>query len=162
MLVGDGSIGEFYSVAFTNGYQQTDTGTKMVHAGSNTKSQIIAKSISLDYSRNSYRGLVKVLPNAIKTRNYSQCDSLLVGKNSKANTFPYVEIQNNSTKVEHEASTSCIGEEQILYLLQRGLNHEEAISLTINGFCKDVFNKLPFEFASEVNELLNLKVEKTN
>jgi Fe-S cluster assembly protein SufB len=120
----------------------------MVDAGSNTKSQIIAKSISLDYSRNSYVSLVKVLPNAIKTQNYSQCDLLLIGKNSKANTFPYVEIQNNFTKVEHEASTPCIGEEQISYLLQRGLNHEEAISPKIN---ENVFNKLPFEFASEVD-----------
>lgn len=131
----------------------------MVHLGQNTKSRIIAKGISAGHSKNTYRGLIKIGPKALNTQNYSQCDSLLLGKNSTANTFPYIEVQNSSTKIEHEASTSKIAEEQLFYLLQRGINQEEAIALMVNGFCKEVFNELPFEFASEADRLLNLKLE---
>lgn len=159
ILAGDSSIGEFYSIALTTNYQEADTGTKMVHLGQNTKSRIIAKGISAGHSKNTYRGLVKIGPKALNTQNYSQCDSLLLGKNSTANTFPYIEVQNSSTKIEHEASTSKIAEEQLFYLLQRGINQEEAIALMVNGFCKEVFNELPFEFASEADRLLNLKLE---
>lgn len=159
VLSGDSSIGEFYSVALTNNYQEADTGTKMVHLGQNTKSRIISKGISTGCSKNSYRGLVKIGPKARNTKNYSQCDSLLIGKNSIANTFPYIEAQNSYTQVEHEASTSRIAEEQLFYLLQRGISTEEAISLMVNGFCKEVFNELPLEFASEADRLLSLKLE---
>lgn len=161
ILAGNYSQGEFYSVALTNNYQQADTGTKMIHIGKNTKSRIISKGISAKSSRNSYRGLVKIGPNASKSRNYSQCDSLLLGNQSSANTFPYIQVQNASSQVEHEASTSKIGEEQIFYFLQRGIDLEQAISLMISGFCRDVFIELPMEFALEADKLLNLKLEGT-
>ena len=161
ILAGNYSQGEFYSVALTNNYQQADTGTKMIHIGKNTKSRIISKGISAKSSRNSYRGLVKIGPNASKSRNYSQCDSLLLGNKSSANTFPYIHVQNASSQVEHEASTSKIGEEQIFYFLQRGIDLEQAISLMISGFCRDVFIELPMEFALEADKLLNLKLEGT-
>nr|YP_009294444.1 cysteine desulfurase activator complex subunit SufB [Asparagopsis taxiformis]AOM65927.1 cysteine desulfurase activator complex subunit SufB [Asparagopsis taxiformis] len=161
ILAGNNSIGEFASVALTNNYQQADTGSKMIHIGQDTKSRIISKGISAGYSINTYRGLVKVGPKASNARNYSQCDSLLIGNKCQANTFPYIQIQNPSAKIEHEASTSKIGEEQIFYFLQRGINIEEAISLMISGFCKAVFNELPMEFAMEADRLLNLKLEGT-
>ena len=159
ILASNSTIGEFYSVALTSNYQQADTGTKMVHLAPNTKSRIISKGISTGNSKNSYRGLVKIGPRACNTKNYSQCDSLLIGKNCSANTFPYIEVQNSYTKIEHEASTSRIAEEQLFYLLQRGIGAEEAISLMVNGFCKEVFNELPLEFASEADRLLSLKLE---
>ena len=159
ILAGQDSLGEFYSIALTSNYQKADTGTKMVHLGSGTKSRIISKGISAGYSQNSYRGLVKIGPNAKNTKNYSQCDSLLIGSDSSANTFPYIEAQNSDTQVEHEASTSRIAEEQLFYLTQRGIENEEAIALMVNGFCKEVFNELPLEFASEADRLLNLKLE---
>nr|YP_009541574.1 cysteine desulfurase activator complex subunit SufB [Synarthrophyton chejuense]AYR05583.1 cysteine desulfurase activator complex subunit SufB [Synarthrophyton chejuense] len=161
VLAGQNSIGEFASVALTNNYQQADTGSKMIHIGSNTKSRILSKGISAGKSINNYRGLVKVCPKANNARNYSQCDSLLIGKKCQANTFPYIQIQNPSAKIEHEASTSKIGEEQIFYFLQRGIEIEAAISLMISGFCKDIFNELPMEFAMEADRLLNLKLEGT-
>lgn len=161
ILAGKNSIGEFASVALTNHFQQADTGSKMIHIGPNTRSRIISKGISTGKSVNSYRGLVKVGPKAKYARNYSQCDSLIIGNQSKANTFPYIQVQNAYAKVEHEASTSKIGEEQIFYFLQRGINTEEAICLMISGFCKDVFNELPMEFAMEADRLLNLKLEGT-
>ena len=159
ILLGDDSVGEFYSVALTNHKQQADTGTKMVHIGRNTKSTIISKGISAGESSNSYRGLVKVLPKAEGARNFSQCDSMLIGHASSASTFPYIEVQNRSARVEHEATTSKIGEEQLLYFQQRGIPTEEAISMIINGFCKDVFRELPMEFAVEATKLLSLKLE---
>lgn len=159
VLAGDNSIGEFYSVALTNNKQQADTGTKMVHIGKNTRSTIISKGISAGKSNNSYRGLVKVGPKADGARNYTQCDSMLIGDRSQANTFPYIQSQNATAKIEHEASTSKIGEDQIFYFLQRGISAEDAVSMIINGFCKDVFNKLPMEFASEADKLLSLKLE---
>ncbi|MBK8727690.1 MAG: Fe-S cluster assembly protein SufB [Holophagaceae bacterium] len=159
VLIGDGSIGEFYSVALTNHKQQADTGTKMIHIGRNTKSTIISKGISAGESSNSYRGLVKVMPKADGARNFSQCDSMLIGANCSANTFPYLEVQNRTAKVEHEATTSKIGEEQLFYFQQRGIPSEEAISMIINGFCKDVFRELPMEFAVEATKLLSLKLE---
>ena len=159
LLVGDNSQGEFYSVALTNNYQQADTGTKMVHIGKNTRSRIISKGISAGKSKNSYRGFVNVLNKAVGARNYSQCDSLLIGDLSNANTFPYISVQNSTTKIEHEASTSKIGEEQIFYFLQRGINIEKAIELMISGFCKEIFTELPLEFAAEADKLLTLKLE---
>jgi Fe-S cluster assembly protein SufB len=159
ILIGDNSIGEFYSVALTNNYQQADTGTKMIHLGKKTKSKIISKGISAGYSKNSYRGFVKMSQKAFNARNYSQCDSLLIGNLSQANTFPYIQVQNSTSKVEHEASISKIGEEQIFYFLQRGISLEQTISLIISGFCQDVFNKLPLEFAAESDRLLSLKLE---
>jgi Fe-S cluster assembly protein SufB len=159
VLVGDNSVGEFYSVALTNNYQQADTGTKMVHIGKNTRSTIISKGISAGKSKNSYRGLVKIGPKATGARNYSQCDSMLIGDNAQANTFPYIQVQNNQGKVEHEASTSKIGEDQLFYFAQRGISPEDAISMMISGFCKDVFNQLPMEFAVEADRLLSLKLE---
>ncbi|AFY74967.1 FeS assembly protein SufB [Synechococcus sp. PCC 7502] len=159
VLVGDNSVGEFYSVALTNNKQQADTGTKMVHIGKNTRSKIISKGISAGKSQNSYRGLVKVSPKAVGARNYSQCDSMLIGSDSQANTFPYIEVQNSTAKVEHEASTSKIGEEQLFYFAQRGIAPEDAVSMIISGFCKDVFNALPMEFAVEADKLLALKLE---
>ena len=161
ILVGNKSIGEFASVALTNNYQQADTGSKMVHIGQNTNSRILSKGISAGYSKNNYRGLVKVGPKAYNAKNYSQCDSLLIGKNCQANTFPYIQVKNSSAKIEHEASTSKIGEEQIFYFLQRGINIENAVSIMISGFCKEVFNELPMEFAVEADNLLNLKLEGT-
>jgi Fe-S cluster assembly protein SufB len=159
ILLGNNSQGEFYSIALTKNYQQADTGTKMIHIGSNTKSQIISKGISANNSKNSYRGLVKIGSKAFNSRNFSQCDSLLLGNKSQANTFPYIQVNNSTTKIEHEASTSKIGEEQIFYFLQRGIKLEEAISLIISGFCKEVFTKLPMEFAVEADKLLSLKLE---
>ncbi|MCL1468913.1 Fe-S cluster assembly protein SufB [Argonema galeatum] len=159
VLVGDNSIGEFYSVALTNHKQQADTGTKMIHIGKNTRSTIISKGISAGKSQNSYRGLVKIGPKANGARNYSQCDSMLIGDNAQANTFPYIQVQNNTGKVEHEASTSKIGEDQLFYFSQRGISQEDAISMMISGFCKDVFNQLPMEFAVEADRLLSLKLE---
>ncbi|MBW4655165.1 MAG: Fe-S cluster assembly protein SufB [Kaiparowitsia implicata GSE-PSE-MK54-09C] len=159
VLIGDNSVGEFYSVALTNHMQQADTGTKMVHIGKNTRSTIISKGISAGKSKNSYRGLVKVGPKAEGTRNYSQCDSMLIGDTAGANTFPYIQVQNNTAQVEHEASTSKIGEDQLFYFQQRGISMEDAISMMISGFCKDVFNQLPMEFAVEADRLLALKLE---
>nr|YP_009295997.1 cysteine desulfurase activator complex subunit SufB [Schizymenia dubyi]AOM64932.1 cysteine desulfurase activator complex subunit SufB [Schizymenia dubyi] len=161
VLVGKNSIGEFSSIALTNNYQQADTGSKMIHIGKNTRSQILSKGISAGNSTNSYRGLVKIGPKASNSRNYSQCDSLLIGNQCHANTFPYIQARNPSTKIEHEASTSKIGEEQIFYFLQRGINLEEAISLMVSGFCREVLNELPMEFAMEADRLLNLKLEGT-
>ncbi|EAW33933.1 Fe-S cluster assembly protein SufB [Lyngbya sp. PCC 8106] len=159
ILIGDNSVGEFYSVALTNNMQQADTGTKMVHIGKNTRSTIISKGISAGNSSNSYRGLVKIGPKAKGARNYSQCDSMLIGDRGQANTFPYIQVDNNTAKVEHEASTSKIGEDQLFYLTQRGISEEDAVSLIISGFCKDVFNELPMEFAVEADKLLSLKLE---
>ncbi|PMB42872.1 Fe-S cluster assembly protein SufB [Fischerella thermalis CCMEE 5205] len=159
VLVGDNSVGEFYSVALTNNMQQADTGTKMIHIGKNTRSTIISKGISAGNSSNSYRGLVKINPKAEKARNYSQCDSMLIGDNAHANTFPYIQVQNNTAKVEHEASTSKIGEDQLFYFAQRGISTEDALKMMISGFCKDVFNNLPMEFAVEADKLLSLKLE---
>ncbi|YAF98614.1 MAG: Fe-S cluster assembly protein SufB [Nodularia sp. CChRGM 3473] len=159
ILVGDNSVGEFYSVALTNNMQQADTGTKMIHVGNNTRSTIISKGISAGNSSNSYRGLVKVHPKAKGARNYSQCDSMLIGDNAHANTFPYIQVQNSTAKVEHEASTSKIGEDQLFFFAQRGISSEDAISMMISGFCKDVFNQLPMEFAVEADKLLSLKLE---
>jgi Fe-S cluster assembly protein SufB len=159
ILQGDNSIGEFYSVALTNNRQVADTGTKMIHIGKNTKSTIVSKGIAAGYSNNSYRGLVKILPKAENARNYTQCDSMLIGDKCKANTFPYIEVMNNTAKVEHEATTSRISEEQLFYLQQRGLKQEDAVSLIINGFCKEVFRELPMEYAVEAQKLLGLKLE---
>ena len=159
ILSGKESIGEFFSVALTSNKQQADTGTKMLHLAPGTRSRIISKGISAGDSINTYRGLVRIGPKASKTQNYSQCDSLLIGKTSSANTFPYIEAQNSYTQIEHEASTSRIAEEQLFYLLQRGIETEEAVSLMVNGFCKEVFNELPLEFASEADRLLSLKLE---
>jgi Fe-S cluster assembly protein SufB len=159
VLLGDNSIGEFYSVALTNHYQQADTGTKMIHIGKNTRSTIVSKGISAGLSNNSYRGLVKVGPKAAGARNYSQCDSMLIGSKCSANTFPYIEVQNAGATVEHEATTSKIGEDQLFYFRSRGIGTEEAVSMIINGFCKDVFQQLPMEFAVEATKLLGLKLE---
>lgn len=158
-LIGDGSVGEFYSVALTNNYQQADTGTKMVHIGKNTKSTIISKGISAGKSHNSYRGLVKVMKSAEGARNFSQCDSLLLGDTCGAHTFPYLEIANSSGQVEHEATTSKIGEDQLFYCNQRGIDTEAAIGLIVNGFSKEVLNKLPMEFAVEAQKLLAISLE---
>ncbi len=159
VLLGDNSIGEFYSVALTNHKQQADTGTKMIHIGKNTKSRIVSKGISAGESSNSYRGLVRMTPTAAGARNHSQCDSLLIGSRCEANTFPYIEVRNPSAKVEHEATTSKIGEDQMFYFSSRGIGSEEAVSMIINGFCKDVFMQLPMEFAVEATQLLGLKLE---
>jgi len=161
VLVGDNSVGEFYSVALTNNCQQADTGTKMIHVGKNTRSTIISKGISAGRSQNSYRGLVKMGPKAIGARNYSQCDSMLIGDQAGANTFPYIQVQNNTAQVEHEASTSKIGEDQLFYFAQRGISAEDAVSMMISGFCRDVFNQLPMEFAVEADRLLSLKLENS-
>lgn len=159
ILRGDNSVGEFYSVAVTNNFQQADTGTKMVHIGKNTRSTIVSKGISAGHSNSSYRGLVRVGPTADGARNYSQCDSMLIGDQCGAHTFPYIQVQNQSAKVEHEASTSKIGEDQLFYFSQRGIDAEEAVSMIINGFCKDVFQQLPMEFAVEATNLLSFKLE---
>ncbi len=159
ILQGDNSVGKFYSVALTNGHMTADTGTKMIHIGKNTKSTIVSKGISSDSAHNSYRGLVKIMPSAEGARNFSQCDSMLVGNRCSANTFPYIEVKNNSAVVEHEASTSKINAEQMFYLRSRGLDLEESISLIINGFCKDVFKELPLEFSVEAVKLLEMKLE---
>jgi Fe-S cluster assembly protein SufB len=159
ILEGDDSIGEFYSVALTNNYQQADTGTKMVHVGKNSRSTIISKGISAGKGQNAYRGLVKVLKGAENARNYSQCDSLLMGGECGAHTFPYMEVKNPSAKVEHEATTSRIGEDQLFYCRQRGLSEEDAVSMIVNGFCKEVFKELPMEFAVEAQKLLGISLE---
>lgn len=159
VLAGDNSVGEFYSVALTNNYQQADTGTKMIHLGKNTKSRIISKGISAGFSNQTYRGLVKVAKNADNARNYSQCDSLLIGSTCGSHTVPYVENSNKSAVLEHEATTSKISEEQLFYCLQRGLSEEEAIGLIVNGFCKDVMQHLPMEFAIEATKLINISLE---
>jgi len=159
VLVGDDSVGEFYSVAVTNHHQQADTGTKMIHIGRNTRSTIVSKGISAGRSSNSYRGLVKILPTAHDARNHSQCDSMLVGQECSASTFPYLQVRNAGARVEHEASTSKIGEDQLFYFAQRGIGAEDAVSMIINGFCKDVFRQLPMEFAVEATKLLGLKLE---
>jgi Fe-S cluster assembly protein SufB len=161
ILQGDNTQGEFYSVALTNGYMQADTGTKMIHLGKNTKSSIISKGISADQSSNSYRGQVKVNKGAVNARNYTQCDSMLVGDQCSAHTFPYIETANNSVQLEHEASTSKISEEQLFYFEQRGISRENAITAVINGFCKEVFRQLPMEFAVEAQKLLTLKLENS-
>lgn len=159
ILQGDYSVGEFYSVALTNGYMQADTGTKMIHLGKNTRSTIVSKGIAADKSHNSYRGLVKIAPKAKGARNYTQCDSMLVGNACSANTFPYIEVGNPTCKVEHEASTSKLDEEKLFYLRRMGLSLEDAISMIVNGFCKEVIRELPFEFAKEAEKLLAIKLE---
>jgi Fe-S cluster assembly protein SufB len=159
ILQGNNSIGEFYSVAVTNNYQQADTGTKMIHIGKNTKSTIVSKGISAGHGQNSYRGLVKILGGATGARNYSQCDSLLIGDKCGAHTFPYLEVKNSTAQVEHEASTSKIGEDQIFYCRQRGMSTEDAVSMIVNGFCKQVFKELPMEFAVEAQKLLGVSLE---
>jgi Fe-S cluster assembly protein SufB len=159
VLLGDNSVGEFYSVALTNHMQQADTGTKMIHVGRNTRSRIISKGISAGKSSNSYRGLVKIGPKAERARNFSQCDSMLIGDACGAHTFPYIQVQNNGATVEHEATTSKIGEDQLFYFAQRGIGAEEAVSMIINGFVKEVFTQLPMEFAVEATKLLGLKLE---
>ncbi|BDD04117.1 Fe-S cluster assembly protein SufB [Aureibacter tunicatorum] len=159
ILKGDNSIGEFYSVAVTNNYQQADTGTKMIHIGKNTKSNIVSKGVSAGKSQNSYRGLVKVMKRAENARNFSQCDSLLMGDKCGAHTFPYIEVENKSSQVEHEATTSKIGEDQLFYCNQRGIDTESAVALIVNGYCKEVLNKLPMEFAVEAQKLLALTLE---
>jgi Fe-S cluster assembly protein SufB len=159
ILQGDDSVGEFYSVALTNNYQQADTGTKMLHIGKNTKSTIVSKGISGGRGQNTYRGQVKVLKGAANARNYSQCDSLLLGDRCGAHTFPYIEVRNPSARVEHEASTSKIGEDQIFYCKQRGLSTEDAVNMIVNGFCKEVFRELPMEFAVEAQKLLGVSLE---
>lgn len=161
ILKGDHSVGEFYSVALTNGQMQADTGTKMIHIGKNSRSTIVSKGISADVSHNTYRGLVKIVPKAEGARNYTQCDSMLVGNRCSANTFPYIEAGNSTSQVEHEASTSKMNEEQIFYLQSRGISREDAINLIVNGFCKDVIRELPLEFAAEAQKLLALKLENS-
>ncbi|MGE5444288.1 MAG: Fe-S cluster assembly protein SufB [Ignavibacteriales bacterium] len=159
ILQGDNSVGEFYSVALTNNRQQADTGTKMIHIGKNTRSTIVSKGISAGYGQNTYRGLVRILKGAQGARNYTQCDSLLIGDKCGAHTFPYIEVKNSSAQMEHEATTSKIGEDQIFYLKQRGLSAEDAVSMIVNGFCKQVFRELPFEFAVEAERLLSVSLE---
>ena len=159
ILKGDGAVGEFFSIAVTKNYQQADTGTKMIHMGKNTKSTIISKGISAGFSNNSYRGLVKINRNAKKARNFSQCDSLLMGDKCGAHTFPYIDVKNSCSVVEHEATTSKIGEDQLLYCNQRGIPEQEAIALIVNGYCKEVLQKLPMEFAVEARKLLEITLE---
>jgi Fe-S cluster assembly protein SufB len=159
ILQGDNSTGEFYSVAVVNNRQQADTGTKMIHIGKNTKSNIVSKGISAGHGHNSYRGRVKVMPKAENARNYTQCDSMLIGNRCSANTFPYIEVQNNTATVEHEASTSKIGEDQIFYCKTRGLSAEQAVSMIVSGFCREVFKELPMEFALEAQQLLGITLE---
>jgi len=160
-LIGDYSEGSFYSVALTNHFMQADTGTKMIHVGKNTKSTIISKGISAENSENNYRGLVKIMPSAENARNYSQCDSMLIGDKARANTFPYIEVKNNTATLEHEASTSRISEEQLFYLESRGFSEEKCISMIVNGFCKDVFKELPLEFSVEAVKLIEMKLENS-
>jgi Fe-S cluster assembly protein SufB len=159
ILQGDNSVGEFYSVALTNNYQQADTGTKMIHLGKNTTSTIVSKGISAGHGQNTYRGMVKILKGAERARNYTQCDSLLIGDECGAHTFPYIEVKNSTARMEHEASTSKIGEDQLFYLQQRGLKTEDAVSMIVNGFCKKVFRELPMEFAVEAQKLLSVSLE---
>ena len=159
ILQGDNSVGEFYSVALTNNYQQADTGTKMIHIGRNTRSNIVSKGISAGHGQNTYRGMVKILKSAVGARNYTQCDSLLIGEKCGAHTFPYIEVKNATARMEHEASTSKVGEDQVFYLKQRGLSAEDAVSMIVNGFCKKVFKELPMEFAVEAQKLLSISLE---
>jgi len=159
ILLGDNSVGEFYSVAVANNYQQADTGTKMIHIGKNTRSTVVSKGISAGHGNNSYRGLIDIKKNAVNARNFSQCDSLLLGDKCGAHTFPYIEVKNSTAKVEHEASTSKIGEDQIFYCKQRGLSTEDAVNMIVNGFCKEVFRELPMEFAVEAQKLLGVSLE---
>jgi len=159
ILQGDNSVGEFYSIAITNNYQKADTGTKMIHLGKNTKSKIISKGISAGFADNTYRGLVKINSKASNARNYTQCDSLLMGNNCGAHTIPYIENKNSTANIEHEATTSKISEEQLFYCNQRGLNQEEAVSLIVNGFCKEVLQQLPMEFAVEAQKLVGISLE---
>lgn len=161
LLQGDESVGEFYSVALTSGHMQADTGTKMIHLGKNTRSTIVSKGISADVSHNTYRGLVKIAPKASMARNYTQCDSMLVGDRCSANTFPYIEVSTPSAQVEHEASTSKMNEEQLFYLESRGISREDAINMIVSGFCKDVIKELPLEFAEEAKKLLTIKLENS-
>ena len=159
LLIGENSVGEFYSVAVTNNYQQADTGTKMIHIGKNTRSTIVSKGISAGHGQNSYRGMVKIQASAEGARNYSQCDSMLLGNQCGAHTFPYLEVKNQTARVEHEASVSRIGEDQIFYCRQRGISTEDAVSMIVNGFCKEVFRELPMEFAVEAQRLLSVSLE---
>ena len=159
ILKGDGSVGEFYSVAVANNFQQADTGTKMIHLGKNTRSTIISKGISAGKGQNTYRGQVKIMKNAENARNYSQCDSILIGDQCSAHTFPYIDVRNPSAQMEHEASTSTIGEDQLFYCNQRGISTEDAVSLIVNGFCKEVFRELPMEFAVEAQKLMEVTLE---
>jgi Fe-S cluster assembly protein SufB len=159
ILRGDNSVGEFYSVALTNNFQQADTGTKMIHLGANTRSTIVSKGISAGHAQNTYRGLVKIMPGATGARNFTQCDSLLIGGECGAHTVPYIETKNANAIVEHEASTSRISEEQLFYCLQRGLSREDAVNLIVSGFCKTVFRELPMEFAVEAQNLLAVSLE---
>jgi Fe-S cluster assembly protein SufB len=159
ILRGDNAVGEFHSVALTNHYQQADTGTKMIHLGKNTRSTILSKGISAGHGRNAYRGQVKITKTASNARNYSQCDSLLLGDKCAAHTFPYIEVKNSTARVEHEASTSRIGEDQLYYCQSRGIAAEDAVSMIVNGFCKDVFKQLPMEFAVEAQKLLGVSLE---
>ena len=159
VLLGDNSVGEFYSVAVTNNYQQADTGTKMIHIGKHTSSTIISKGISAGHGQNSYRGLVKIQKSATNARNFSQCDSMLIGAKCGAHTFPYIEVKNTTASVEHEASTSKIGEDQIFYCKQRGISTQDAVNMIVNGFCKEVFKELPMEFAVEAQKLLGVSLE---
>jgi Fe-S cluster assembly protein SufB len=152
-------VGEFYSVALTNNYQQADTGTKLIHLGRNTRSKIISKGISAGHGQNAYRGLVRISKQAGNARNFTQCDSMLIGKNCGAHTFPYIEVGNATAKVEHEATTSRIGEDQLFYCLQRGISEENAVSMIVDGFCKQVFRELPMEFAVEAKALLEVSLE---
>ncbi|MDA1064369.1 MAG: Fe-S cluster assembly protein SufB, partial [Proteobacteria bacterium] len=159
ILRGDNSVGEFYSVAVANNYQQADTGTKMIHIGRNTSSTIVSKGISAGHAQNAYRGLVRVMPQAAGARNHTQCDSLLIGKDCGAHTFPYMEIKNPSARIEHEATTSKISADQLFYCRQRGIAEEDAVNMIVNGFCKEVFKELPMEFAVEAQNLLNVSLE---
>ncbi|WP_225624859.1 Fe-S cluster assembly protein SufB [Blochmannia endosymbiont of Colobopsis nipponica] len=159
ILKGDNSIGEFFSVAITNNHQKADTGTKMIHIGKNTRSTIISKGIAVGNSDNTYRGLVKIMPTAVKARNFTQCDSMLIGDKSGAHTFPLIDVRNNSAKLEHEATTSRISDDQLFYCKQRGISEDDAISMIVNGFCKDIFSKLPLEFAIEAQKLLSISLE---
>lgn len=161
ILQGDNSVGEFYSIALTNGRMQADTGTKMIHLGKNTRSTIVSKGIAADFSHNSYRGLVKMVPKATGARNYTQCDSMLVGDKCSANTFPYIEVGNALSQVEHEASTSKLNEEQLFYFRSRGITQEDAVNMIVNGFCKEVIRELPLEFATEAQKLLTIKLENS-
>jgi Fe-S cluster assembly protein SufB len=159
ILQGDDSVGEFYSVAVANNFQQADTGTKMIHLGKNTRSTIVSKGISAGHGQNTYRGLVRIGKTAENARNYSQCDSLLLGDKCGAHTFPYIEVLNSTAQMEHEASTSKIGEDQVFYFQQRGLSSEDAVNMIVNGFCKEVFQELPMEFAVEAQKLLGVSLE---
>ncbi|HVP10629.1 MAG TPA: SufD family Fe-S cluster assembly protein, partial [Phycisphaerae bacterium] len=159
ILLGDNSVGEFYSVALTNHYQQADTGTKMIHIGKNTHSNVVSKGISAGHGQNTYRGMIKIGHGALHARNYTQCDSLLIGDQCGAHTFPYIEVKNSTAHMEHEATTSKIGDDQMFYCNQRGISKEDAVSLIVNGFCKQVFRELPMEFAVEAQKLLAVSLE---